>query len=630
MILITIFTIIGVIVAIVTKTIWWAILGLATGAIIKLSLCVSEKSNEIDSLTCDKRKLKAESERLTQEKNQLQIKANETQNAFELEREKRFHDKVDLARELSVDVSSVETKLIADDMDNVEKAIDDLLRNSVSHIRAFSYMAKIVADYKTIGIDKIADSLNWGHSNSRETQYISLRNISNEAKKLITEYKIYEYKYRYLITMFPELEEVLKDAFSGAIKIDPIEIIRARNGVVSSNKRDTERRSEEVIVKMFNEYSQSLQDADDKIIELQKKVQELTRKNEFNAQASKEYFRLTDSIDQLNAEKELYRAKAMLYDRSKSNLMAIPYMAQLISDFETIDLKKLERSLAHEKFNERKKIPTIKEIRAETKELLGKYKTYEYQLSYAINLFPALKDILDSDFNDLPGGLKLETSEHDYARDYLSSDEWNQLSSTDRNQLALDRYCNSHNKSKWQIGRDYELYVGYIFQKSGYSVDYVGSYMGLEDLGRDLLAEKDGKTYIIQCKYWSSVKVIHEKHIAQLYGTLVEYCIENGKSLGTDVRGMFVTNIDFSDTAKKFADYLGIKIHGCVERGSYPMIKCNIGKDEFGYETRIYHLPFDQQYDNVKINKPGECFAFTVKEAEKNGFRRANKWFGNN
>ena len=93
---------------------------------------------------------------------------------------------------------------------------------------------------------------------------------------------------------------------------------------------------------------------------------------------------------------------------------------------------------------------------------------------------------------------------------------------------------------------------------------------------------------------------------------------------------MFVTNIDFSDTAKKFADYLGIKIHGCVERGSYPMIKCNIGKDEFGYETRIYHLPFDQQYDNVKINKPGECFAFTVKEAEKNGFRRANKWFGNN
>lgn len=55
-----------------------------------------------------------------------------------------------------------------------------------------------------------------------------------------------------------------------------------------------------------------------------------------------------------------------------------------------------------------------------------------------------------------------------------------------------------------------------------------------------------------------------------------------------------------------------------------------LGKDEFGLQTKIYHLPFDQQYDNVKINKPGECFAFTVKEAEGKGFRRAYKWFGGN
>jgi len=34
----------------------------------------------------------------------------------------------------------------------------------------------------------------------------------------------------------------------------------------------------------------------------------------------------------------------------------------------------------------------------------------------------------------------------------------------------------------------------------------------------------------------------------------------------------------------------------------------------------------DQQYDLVKINQPGECFAFTVEEAESLGFRRAFKW----
>lgn len=36
----------------------------------------------------------------------------------------------------------------------------------------------------------------------------------------------------------------------------------------------------------------------------------------------------------------------------------------------------------------------------------------------------------------------------------------------------------------------------------------------------------------------------------------------------------------------------------------------------------------DQQYDTVKINKSDECFAFTVREAEAKGFRRAYKWHG--
>ena len=52
----------------------------------------------------------------------------------------------------------------------------------------------------------------------------------------------------------------------------------------------------------------------------------------------------------------------------------------------------------------------------------------------------------------------------------------------------------------------------------------------------------------------------------------------------------------------------------------YPCIKCNISADG----TKIYHLPFDQQYDNVKIEThKGEFYCATVKEAEDAGFRRA-------
>lgn len=44
---------------------------------------------------------------------------------------------------------------------------------------------------------------------------------------------------------------------------------------------------------------------------------------------------------------------------------------------------------------------------------------------------------------------------------------------------------------------------------------------------------------------------------------------------------------------------------------------------------KIYHLPFDQQYDKVKIEKnKGEFYCSTVQEAEKAGFRRAYRWKG--
>lgn len=59
---------------------------------------------------------------------------------------------------------------------------------------------------------------------------------------------------------------------------------------------------------------------------------------------------------------------------------------------------------------------------------------------------------------------------------------------------------------------------------------------------------------------------------------------------------------------------------------SYPCIKCNISKVD---GERIYHLPFDQQYNHTKIEpKTGELYVATVKEAELNRFRRAWRWKG--
>lgn len=324
----------------------------------------------------------------------------------------------------------------------------------------------------------------------------------------------------------------------------------------------------------------------------------------------------------------LSKQRLAFLESTQSNLTAIPYMAKIMADYETYGLEHLAKELDWGYSYERlKKVKSIREIRKDAQAMVEKCKEAYYQLAYLLELFPTLQDIIECDYSQLPPINVEELSEYDATKDWISKEEYQSLSVTERNQLALDRYKNSHNKSKWQIGRDYELFIGYQCTLKGYNVDYFGSYMGLEDLGRDLIAEKDGKIIIIQCKYWSSKKLIHEKHITQLYGTMMSYCIENNCKK-SNVKGVLVTNIILSDTAKKMAKFLGIKYREKVKLGDYPCIKCNINHNEFG-ETKIYHLPFDQKYDVTKINKKGEFYATTVAEAEKAGFRRAFKWFSN-
>lgn len=315
------------------------------------------------------------------------------------------------------------------------------------------------------------------------------------------------------------------------------------------------------------------------------------------------------------------------YDNAKSNLTLFPYMAGIVAEFDTRDIEELAKKLdwGHN-FQRFKKVESIRDIRRDAQEKIQQAKEAEYQLAYLLQMFPALQDVLDYEYADLPMITQEDLSDHDRVRDYLSKEEWTELSVSERNQLALNRYIDSRKKTKWQIGRDYEEYVGYRYRSKGFTVDNYGSYMGFDDLGRDVIAKKGNKIYIIQCKYWSQKKEIHENHVNQLFGTVTSYCIENN-IVQEKVLGVIVTNTTLTERAKQFAARLGIKYVENLELSEYPRIKCNIGKNNL--DSRIYHLPFDQQYDTTKICNPGEFYAFTVAEAESAGFRRAYKWHNN-
>ena len=225
-----------------------------------------------------------------------------------------------------------------------------------------------------------------------------------------------------------------------------------------------------------------------------------------------------------------------------------------------------------------------------------------------------------------------ETSEDgdrvDKVRLFLSSGEYENLSDQDRNQLALDRYV-ARNHSPQEIGRMYERYLGYCWEIDGWDVSFKGLVDGYEDLGRDLICRKQGEIEIVQAKNWSLNKTIHEKHIFQLYATKTHYCLENDlpENEAKAVKAIFATTTNLSPMALQVADYLDVEVRNVPLKKDYPMIKCNVNPSG---KTKIYHLPFDQQYDKIKIgDQKNELYAHTVTEAEKLGFRRAFKWRGN-
>lgn len=299
---------------------------------------------------------------------------------------------------------------------------------------------------------------------------------------------------------------------------------------------------------------------------------------------------------------------------------AYPQLAGLVAD---LSLKHYDEIAT---YFEKKKHPAlssaqqIRELKKETINIIKEIKIYEYKYLYLKTMFPDIEKYFEyDDVMQIEGDIEDNTDSVSF---YISEEEYKTLSNEERNQLALDNYI-AGNKSKWQIGRDYELYIGYLYKKKGYSIEYHGIVKRLEDLGRDIIATKNNTTLIIQCKNWAKGKMIHENHIFQLYGTLVYAKLENPL---LDVKGIFVTSICLSDMAKLVARYLGIEVVENLQMGEFPRIKCNINRIT---KEKIYHLPFDQQYDSVQINeKTGECFAYSVKEAENRGFRRAWKFKG--
>ena len=364
-------------------------------------------------------------------------------------------------------------------------------------------------------------------------------------------------------------------------------------------------------------------------------------------------------VEQYNEKTQKDKEEILKIAKQKS--MGFPWLAEAYADYFALKDGELEKYLKDKKYPAYTASASVKIIKNEKRELIKTNKIITYKLNYFEKLFPWLLELIaENEDEEIPvridddGTIDNVDNNEDRVKNFLTSEEYKSLPSVEKNQKALDRYLENRNKSKWAIGRDYEMYVGYLYEQKGYSIEYKGIVDGFDDLGRDIIATKDDEVCIIQCKYWARYKEIHEKHIFQLFGTTMEYWINNYRATRerfnlftqnlrnnkksknfeqfarflneNKLRPIFFTSTNLSDKAKEMANALNVEVMENEPIGKFPRIKCNTNYDEFGSNTKIYHLPMDQQYDRTIITKSkGEFYAFTVKEAEDAGFRRAFK-----
>ena len=438
-----------------------------------------------------------------------------------------------------------------------------------------------------------------------------IREFRTETHGYLTQLKCMMYKYEALLSAFPDIEKY----------VDGIENIKALNNFTETEKqskfyllKNTIERERQNLLHLKNELSQEIEGEKRKFLQFEKEKRSelLCLENELAKEK--------EDIRQIIVDAELGDTK---------------YLQNLIADYYSLKDEWLVDGFLRKP--NPIKIKTADELKAKINGELREHrlinKKFIYFYDYAIEVYPELKEF--SPYELLVEEKEIEEiyqniSEQEYYR--LSDEEYAKVEPAEKNQKRLDAYW-TRKKSKWTIGKDYERYIGYLYEQKGYKVRYQGIVDGYYDRGIDLVCKKNFEIILIQCKRWAGFKNINENVVCQLYGTGIKYMLDNKLynkkeqnlfTPETEIKMMFyVTSDNLTPTAKEFAQKLGIEII-VKQMDRYPIIKCNINN-----ENRIYHLPFDQQYDKTKIEKQGEFYAMTVKEAEDKGFRRAYRWFGN-
>jgi len=182
---------------------------------------------------------------------------------------------------------------------------------------------------------------------------------------------------------------------------------------------------------------------------------------------------------------------------------------------------------------------------------------------------------------------------------------------------------NAQKRSTQQAALDYglqfERFIGQRFESRGWSVTYRGIKLGKNDGGIDLIARRQRKIRLVQCKCWLNI-TLGADVVSRMIGAVERFKWElqqQRHGSRTDIHGEIITTGTADEEACALAAAHDILLCQNIIKHPYPAIKAQKVGPDFGR----FLIPFDKGYDTMSINpQKGDRYFTTIREAVAAGF----------
>jgi hypothetical protein len=157
-----------------------------------------------------------------------------------------------------------------------------------------------------------------------------------------------------------------------------------------------------------------------------------------------------------------------IIDQRKSQF---PWLASAIADFYALISERDAKYLENKSHPATRSAEVVREYGKKQRDAIRESRLMRYRVECYGKIFPWISDYVGDDVPDAAvdvSGVE-HNQEDDAAKYWLSKADYERLPTVEKYQKALDNW-KRRKRSNWEIGRDYERNVGYVYETQGYEI----------------------------------------------------------------------------------------------------------------------------------------------------------------